>query len=161
MNFTKEGKKLLQLFREEQKNRGNDGCMCDNCTIDMINALRKSLVVTEEKKLTEAEKKKRNYYHGLVTGAGRYYVDDNGDLCLDRNYKEKKTLEAKAIYLCSDDEDRENFLKKAVTLEEVKEKLEEYFKATDNSILSDQLSDITPEELIQTKKEIFGKGVVP
>ncbi len=41
MNYTIEGEKLLKLFRTEQEKRGNIGCICSECSIDMINALQK------------------------------------------------------------------------------------------------------------------------
>ena len=37
----KEGEKLLRLFRQEQKKKGNIGCLCDDCIEDMNNALKK------------------------------------------------------------------------------------------------------------------------
>ncbi len=46
-----------------------------------------------EKKLTEEEKKKLNYYHNLITPLGRYYVDDDSNLCLDTNYKSPQEIE--------------------------------------------------------------------
>lgn len=39
-----DGKRLLELYREEQKKRNHPnykGCMCDDCIEDMSNALKK------------------------------------------------------------------------------------------------------------------------
>ncbi len=35
------GRKLLDFFREEQRNRGRVGCTCAECQDDMIKAVRK------------------------------------------------------------------------------------------------------------------------
>ena len=40
------GKRLLQLFREQQIAHGNKGCTCEFCKTDMVNALKK--LVEEE-----------------------------------------------------------------------------------------------------------------
>ncbi len=52
MNLTKEGEKLLKLFRKKQSERGETGCECVGCKLDMIHALKKSKEI-EEKTLSD------------------------------------------------------------------------------------------------------------
>lgn len=37
----KEGKVLLEFFRDEQEKRGRPGCQCSECQVDMANAIAK------------------------------------------------------------------------------------------------------------------------
>ena len=41
VNLTGYGKRLFQLFREEQRSHGREGCLCAECQGDMVNALKK------------------------------------------------------------------------------------------------------------------------
>lgn len=43
ISFAEYGENLFQLFREEQKKHGHEGCLCEECQEDMVNALRELL----------------------------------------------------------------------------------------------------------------------
>ncbi len=50
IDFTEDGAKLFQLFREEQRSHGRKGCLCAECQGDMVSALKK---LAEQKTLTD------------------------------------------------------------------------------------------------------------